>query len=187
MVIRDEEEILFFITPRTINPERKHEEVCLWTNCEALVQSFKTIFEEAWRGSSDLESKILDIETGKQTLGTCFISNAEMAEKNYEKIICSAKKEISILTSSQGLITYSKKANFAKELNKKGVSAKIMAPITSENTKAAESLSKFCEVRHVPASYLKTTIVDGKHFFQFGKLQRYRNPLESQEKPATRV
>ena len=49
-----------------------------------------------------------------------------------------------------------------------------MSPITNQNLKAAEELSKVCEVRHVPLSYLKTTIVDGKYLFQFGKLRNYR-------------
>jgi hypothetical protein len=183
MVIRDEEEILFFITPRTSGPERERNEVCLWTNCRALVQAFKAVFEEGWRGSSDVDTKILSLETGNQTNGTCLISNAGSAEKKYKDIVGSVEKEIMILTSAQGLITFSRKTNLTKDWIKKGVSAKIMAPITSDNIKAVESLSKFCETRHVPSSYLRTTIVDGKHFFQFGKLQRYKNPLEGQGKP----
>jgi hypothetical protein len=42
-----------------------------------------------------------------------------------------------------------------------------MAPIVSENLKAALELSESLEVRHVPASYLITTVVDSKHLFQF--------------------
>lgn len=42
-----------------------------------------------------------------------------------------------------------------------------MAPITSENLKAAYTSPKFCEVKHVPPSDLNSTIVDGQHLFQF--------------------
>ncbi|MGD0644871.1 MAG: helix-turn-helix domain-containing protein, partial [Candidatus Bathyarchaeia archaeon] len=38
MVTRDNEEILFFITPRTDKTEK--DDVCLWTNCKSLVQAF---------------------------------------------------------------------------------------------------------------------------------------------------
>jgi hypothetical protein len=52
-----------------------------------------------------------------------------------------------------------------------------MAPITSENLQAAQELSKCCTVKHVPVNYLETTIVDGKHLFQF------RNQPSDAEKP----
>jgi hypothetical protein len=44
---------------------------------------------------------------------------------------------------------------------------------------AAQQLSKLCEVRHIPPGHLGTTIVDGKHLFQFKTF-----PLEL-EAPAT--
>jgi hypothetical protein len=42
-----------------------------------------------------------------------------------------------------------------------------MAPIVSENLKAAQTLSECCFVKHTPASYLNTTLVDGQFLFQF--------------------
>jgi sugar-specific transcriptional regulator TrmB len=180
MVMRDDAEMLFFITPRTANLTAGHDEVCLWTNCEELMHAFKAVFEEGWQNSSDIEKIILEVETGRSIHGTLVKSDAETAGKNYEEIMSSAKKEILMLTSSEGLIVYSKKAALVKEWAKRGVSLKIMAPITSENLKAAEELSKLCEVRHVPVSYLKTTIVDGTHLFQF-EVRRFGKSLGGQE------
>jgi hypothetical protein len=42
-----------------------------------------------------------------------------------------------------------------------------MAPITKENLKVVENLSKFCEIRHIAAVQLSTTVVDGKYLYQF--------------------
>ena len=150
IVIRDEDEILFFITPRTGTSDIEQDEVCLWTNCRELVQTFKTVFEEAWQNSSDIEKMILDLETGGQAARTSIVYELEEAMKNYEDVMGSAKEEITILTSSNGLIAYSEKTIFSKKVDKNGVKIKIMSPITNKNLKAAEELSKYCEVRHVP-------------------------------------
>jgi hypothetical protein len=182
IVIRDEEEILFFITPRTGTSDIEKDEICLWTNCRELVQTFKIVFEEAWGNSTDIEKMILDMETGEQDSQISIVFEPESAMKNYEDILGAANKEITILTSSDGLLAYSERELFAKKVAENGVKIKIMSPITNQNLKAAEDLSKFCEVRHVPPSYLKTTIVDGKYLFQFGKLQNYRYAPNEPEK-----
>jgi len=60
MVIRDNEEILFFITPKTV--KTKKDDICLWTNCKTIVQAFTIVFEELWRNSTDIQKKIVEIE-----------------------------------------------------------------------------------------------------------------------------
>jgi sugar-specific transcriptional regulator TrmB len=167
MAIRDEEEILFFITPKTSISATGKDETCLWTNCTELVQAFKAVFEEEWQNSSEIERQILEMEARESAEGTLDAPDPEIARNNYEEILNSAKEEILILTSSEGLVVHSKRAALFKRWAKRGVVVKIMAPIINNNLKAEEELSKFYEVRHVPASYLKITIVDGKHFFQF--------------------
>ena len=72
MVIRDDEEIIFFITPRNGTPSAEQDDVCLWTNCKALVQSFTAVFEDSWRNATDVERKIVEIETGKPTPQTYY-------------------------------------------------------------------------------------------------------------------
>lgn len=165
MITRDNEEILFFTTPRTDKTEK--DDICLWTNCKALVQAFAAVFEDLWRNSTDLQKKIVEIETGKPTSKTYVISDVEAAKQKYEVAVRSAEEEIVLMTSSKGLIGYWKTMPLLKKLTKKGVSVKIMAPIVSENLEAAEQLSKICAVKHVPINFPEATIVDGKHFFQF--------------------
>lgn len=175
MVIRDEEEILFFITPKKDMQATEPDDVCLWTNCETLVHSFTTVFEDLWRNSTDIERKIAEIETGKPTPKTYVISDAETAQKMYHDAMRSAKEEIVMMTSSKGLVSCWKGKSLVREWVQRGVSVRIMAPITSENLGVAQQLLKCCEVRHVPIGYVGTTIVDGKHLFQF------KNPPPEEE------
>jgi hypothetical protein len=41
-----------------------------------------------------------------------------------------------------------------------------MTPITRENWKVAQELSQYCSIKHTTASYLESTIVDGKYLIQ---------------------
>jgi sugar-specific transcriptional regulator TrmB len=176
MVIRDEEETVFFIDSRKGEFASEEDDVCLWTNCKSLVHAFLAMFEDLWRNATDIEKKIAEIETGKPTPKTHIISDAETAHKKYHEAMRSAKDEIIMMTSSKGLVACWKSISVAREWTKRGVSIKIMAPITSENLEAAQQLLKCCEVRHVPTGYLGTTIVDGQHLFQF------KNPPPEEEK-----
>src|SRR3990170_3442554 len=63
MVIRDEEEILFFITPQTNTSMVEQGDVCLWTNCKPLVQAFIGVFEELWRNATNIEKTVTATKT----------------------------------------------------------------------------------------------------------------------------
>jgi sugar-specific transcriptional regulator TrmB len=181
MVIRDEEEAIFFVSSNQEPSLTEQDDVCLWTNSKALVQAFDGVFEDLWRNSTDVRKKIREIETGTPLPKTCVISDAEAARKKYFETTNSAKREILMMTSSKGLSDTWESIQYLKHLFKKGVSVKIMAPITGENLKIAQQLSEFCEVRYVPTSYLRTSIVDGQHLFQF------KNPQTGEEEPETEL
>ncbi len=166
MVIRDGEEILFFITSKDA-PKSAQNDMCLWTNCKTLVDSFTAVFEDLWRNSTDLERKIVEVETGKPAPNTHVISDAETASKRYNELLCSAEREIVVVTSAEGLLAYRARKGRLKDWVARGVSIRILAPITSENLQAAHELSKCAAIRHLPDSYLETTVIDGKHLFQF--------------------
>jgi sugar-specific transcriptional regulator TrmB/pimeloyl-ACP methyl ester carboxylesterase len=70
VVIRDGEEILFFIKPEAETATRKQGEVCIYTNCQSLVQTFTGIFQDLWHSSTDIEARIVEIETGKLPTAT---------------------------------------------------------------------------------------------------------------------
>ena len=60
MVMRDEKEVFFFTKPDPESGGRKQSEVCIYTNCESLVQTFKGIFQQMWNNSVDIEDKIAE-------------------------------------------------------------------------------------------------------------------------------
>jgi sugar-specific transcriptional regulator TrmB len=167
MVTRDNEEILFFTTPRTDKTGKN--DVCLWTNCKTLVRTFTVVFEDLWHNSIDLQTKIAEIETEKLTARTSITANAKTNEKKYEKILCAAEKEIIMMTFTKNLVDFWHSTPPLKEWAEQGVSVKIMVPITIENFEVAKQLSEFCEVRHTTVDQMGTTIIDGKHLFQFKK------------------
>jgi sugar-specific transcriptional regulator TrmB len=167
MVIRDEEEVMFFINPRVDGALPEQDNLCLWTNCKSLIHSFLAMFEELWRNSTDIERKIAELKTGKVTPKMYLISDSEVIKRKYDEMKHLSQKEILILTSSKGLIKQAKEISQIKKLTKNGITAKIMAPIVKENWEAMEQLSKVCDVRHVPLHYWRTTIVDGKYLLQF--------------------
>ena len=98
---------------------------------------------------------------------TYVIRSAKAAFKKFTEILNSAEKEILIMTSPKGVINAWKSKTLPEKWREKDVSVKIMAPITSENLKAARELSKYSAVKHIPACYSRVTLVDGKHLFQF--------------------
>lgn len=179
MIIRDEEEALFFVRPKTETSIIEPDDVCLWTDCKTLVQAFTAVFEELWQNGITLNKKIIEIETGKPTTKTSVIADAQTAEKIYDETLQAAKEEIIMITSAKGLVEYWKQIPLIEKWSKSDVSVKIMAPIVRENFEAAKQLSKFCEVRHAPLNYLGSTIVDGKHLFQFKTRSVDQEKLES--------
>jgi len=176
MVIRDSEEAVFFISPRTPNSVDE-DSLCLWTNCRNLVEAFNCVFEDLWRNSSNVQDKIPELEAGKPTPKTFVINDDETAYKKYCETLGSAEAEIFMMTSPEGLIEFSENISLLKKCADSRISIRIMAPIISENLKVVQQLPKCCEVKHVATSHLRTTVVDGKHLFQF------KNPVLNKEKP----
>jgi len=177
MVIRDEEETVFFIDAKNGEFATERDALCLWTNCKSLVRAFSTMFEDLWRNATEIEKKIVELETDMPTPKTCIISDAEVAKKQYEETLSKAEKEIVMMTSSTGLTEFWRNKRLVAECTGRGVLVRIMAPITGENFDAAQHLLKSCDVRHVAVSYLGTAVIDGQHLFQF------KNPPSKQIKP----
>lgn len=167
MIVRDDMEAAFFVNQEIDNTIRKADDVCLWTNSPAIVNSFKFMFDNLWQNSADLKEKIVEIETGKSSTKTCVFCDLETAKKKYNEEMENAKKEIIIVTSSAGLLDIWKNPDKLKAKTENGVSVRIMSPIIRDNLNETLKLSEFCKVRHVPESFLSTTIIDGQHLFQF--------------------
>jgi sugar-specific transcriptional regulator TrmB len=179
MVIKDQEEAMFFLTSKSEVPTTEQDDSCLWTNSKALVQAFAALFEDMWCNATDIQKKIDEIETGKQQVANDVVTDEQTAEKRFEETANAAKKEIIIMNSPKGVMETWRNMQFLKERSKKGVALRIMAPITSENLEAARFLSEYCEVRHVPESYQETALIDGKYLFQFKLPSAEREKLET--------
>jgi hypothetical protein len=165
MAIRDKEECLFFIRPTTEIPATGQEDVCLWTNCKTLVQSFSAVFEDLWTNSADINEKIAELEADRPTPTAVVIDDIDNTPKTYDEVISSAQKEIMITTSSEGLLESLKRKTQLRELTERDIST-VMAPLTKENWHAVQELSQYCSVKHAPTGNLESTLVDGKHFIQ---------------------
>jgi sugar-specific transcriptional regulator TrmB len=167
MTVKDEEEALLFTKLRTEKTIIEKDDVCLWTDCKALVQAFTAMFEELWRNSTDIRERLVEIKTGKSIPKTMVIRDAKIAEEKYNKALLHAREDITIMTSSKGLIRMWKDLPQYSEWRERDVVIKIMAPIMIENLEAVKQLSQVCPVKHVPPNSLLTSIIDGKQLFQF--------------------
>jgi sugar-specific transcriptional regulator TrmB/pimeloyl-ACP methyl ester carboxylesterase len=82
-VIRDKEEAMIFIRPEVEAVTEKQGDVCIYTNCESLVQTFYGIFQNLWQTSTDLTVRIGEIETGELPK-TKLILREQITEKTLE-------------------------------------------------------------------------------------------------------
>jgi len=177
MILRDEDEAMFFINSDTRVITADRDSVCLWTNCKDLIHSFAAVFEDYWRNATDIRQVIEELENGKTLQKTFYIDFAETAKKTYDETLQLAMKEIFVMTSAEGLTNLWESIPQIKEWRERGVSLKIMAPLTKENVSVAQQLSDYCEVRHTPITYMETTVVDGKYLFQFKSSQDQKGEI----------
>jgi HTH-type transcriptional regulator, sugar sensing transcriptional regulator len=175
--LRDRDELLLFIQPRSEKSIIEEEVCCLWTNCKSIVETFMTIFEDSWHNSSDIHQRLREIKTGKFTAQTYVIKDPEAALKKYRQALKSTKEEVMIVTSSNGL----KELNISalKAWKKNRVSTRIMAPIISENIDFADGISNYGEIKHVAKGLPETTIIDNEHLFQFQTLKSDKKSFEN--------
>ena len=172
MVIKDEDEILLFINPLSEESLAEKDDVCLWTNCKTIVQSFLAMFEDFWRNSTEITNSAQEIADFPAELES--ITDIEIAKDRYYKAIQAAKEEIMIITTSQGLVECIRDLPILREYKQQGILVHILAPLTKDNFEPAHDLSQFCQIRHIPTNYMEATIIDGKELFRF-------NPFDSKQ------
>ena len=81
MVTKDKEEVMFFIRPEEGALTRRQVDVCVYTNCASLVETFNGIFQNLWHTSTDIEAKIRELETGKVPKIHHHLQNQKTREK----------------------------------------------------------------------------------------------------------
>ena len=178
MIIRDEDEAMFFLSSNQDKSLTEKNQTCLCTNSRP-AQAFKDVFEGVWKNSTNLH-KLKETETGTIESRATGIANSELAQKKYEKVMNSANKSVLILTSPEGLTEFSNNTRLLKDWSSKSISVRIMAPIIDESFKKAQELMQFFQVRHIPNSFARTlTLVDGTYLFQSPR------PIKDHEKTST--
>jgi len=164
-LIKDDEEVIFLLSPKGDLSTVNRNSTCLWTNNRAVVHALKTIFEQLWRNATDLQKRIQETETGKPAVETLVIRDAQEAYRRFHGIVDKAEEEIIWVTSPKGMIRILGD-HPVQQWFERGVKARIMSPIDVDNLEAAQELSKYCQVKHVDASYVRIAVVDNRHLFQ---------------------
>jgi HTH-type transcriptional regulator, sugar sensing transcriptional regulator len=165
IVLRDEEEVIFFISPNA-GSDAEQDTSCLWTNSKTLVQAFAVIFENLWSNALEVETRIAELENEKIISIEQKLESSKEIQLRYLQALQNAQQEIILITSEEGLLDLSKKSSQLISAAIRGVNVRIMAPIVDTNLVAAKRLAKLCQIRHVASDELETTIIDGKHLFQ---------------------
>ncbi|MGD6853409.1 MAG: TrmB family transcriptional regulator [Candidatus Bathyarchaeia archaeon] len=179
MTISDNDEAIFYITPKGEQCSEKGEELCLWTNCKSLIEAFSVIFDELYKNSVDVHTKIsCEPISAALTNNMGVIDDSEAAVAKYREALRSSEKEIIVLTSCEGPSEIGRTQQLLNDLVEKTVDVKLMVPVTSDNSALAWELSKQYAVKHVPMGYLATTLIDGKHLFQFKTSSESELPFE---------
>jgi pimeloyl-ACP methyl ester carboxylesterase/sugar-specific transcriptional regulator TrmB len=83
IVVRDNQEILFFVSPNIDVWMAGNNEKCICTNNSSLLQSLTGIFEELWRDSIDVNKRILEIETVKLPEVPILLGAAKKSRKEW--------------------------------------------------------------------------------------------------------
>jgi sugar-specific transcriptional regulator TrmB/pimeloyl-ACP methyl ester carboxylesterase/DNA polymerase III delta prime subunit len=109
MAIRDNEEVMFFISPKSDIFSTGQDEACICTNNESLVQALAGIFQDLWLDSIDIDERIQEIETGKFRAKP-LLAHPVTAAKDYDEAFIEVKKyarRLPVLASQLERIEYS--------------------------------------------------------------------------------
>ena len=169
MVIRDKKELLLFIRPNAEKSIPGQNDVCLWTDCEALVNSFSVMFEDLWINSDPFKTDKTQMTKTPNNKMEVF-DEAKNVYPKYLYALQTAKKEIVLVAASGTSQEINEIKRVLDDSVQKGVNVKIMLPVTNDNTELVQEFLKKYEVRHVPLGYLAMTLIDNNHLFQLKTL-----------------
>ena len=165
-VIRDNEEIGFFLTSTDNASAPDREDTLLWTNSREIVSALKIFFEETWEEATDLGIRINEIETGASTPETVIVRDAEEAYQRFCRAIREAKKELIVVSTSKGFTKVLSNC-FLSKFSERPIAVRILVSIDLENLEAAELLSKHYQVKYSDAAHSSIIIVDSAQMFMF--------------------
>ncbi|MDG6222238.1 MAG: CBS domain-containing protein [Candidatus Bathyarchaeota archaeon] len=165
-LIKDDEEVLLYMNQNEKKYGYSKEVNGLWVASKMFVSTLKRAFVDIWSNSVDINDRIKNLETGVPLKETIVIKDSIETEKKIRKILENAENEISLISSSVGIIKLDEN-NFLEKYSQEKLKLRLMASIDFDNLSAAKNLSKIFEVKHVSINYLTIMTVDGKHLFIF--------------------
>ena len=165
-LIKDEEEAILYAPFGNEASVLNLEDEGLWINDKMFISVLKAFFVQMWQSGVNASRRIDELKTGIPIGETFVIKSVEEAWNKVTRILDSAKKDIVIITSSQGINRLAENDPIVKYF-KRGLKIRIMASIDLDNLGPAKKLAKDFEIKHVPISYLTMMLVDGKHLFMF--------------------
>jgi sugar-specific transcriptional regulator TrmB/CBS domain-containing protein len=165
-LIKDEEEAILYAPFGNEASMLNLEDEGLWINDKMFISVLKAFFVQMWQSGIEASRRIDELKTGIPIGETLVIKGAEEAWSKVSKILESAKKDVTIITSSQSINSLAEDDPLIAYF-KKGLRVRIMASIDLDNLEPAQKLSACYEVKHVPISYLTMMLVDNKHLFIF--------------------
>jgi sugar-specific transcriptional regulator TrmB/CBS domain-containing protein len=178
-VIRDSDEIVFFLTPTEETSIPNREETVLWTNSREIVSALRIFFEGTWDEATDLGIRINEIETGASTPETVIIRDAEEAHQRFCQAVTEAREELIVVSTSKGFTTML--SSLLSQMPEKPVTLRILVSLDFENLEVAEALSKHYRVKYTDAVYSSIAIVDGTQMFMF----KAPLPIKKKTEPST--
>jgi len=165
-MIKDEEEAILYVTTRDESTFVSKMDTGLRINSRMFVSALKGSFMEMWRNSMDARTRLGELTTGKPSEETIVVKDPEEAERKMAAALANAGRDIVAITSSDGM-NHLLRTDLLSVPKGKGLRIRIMAPVDLDNLSTAQSLSEFCEVRHVQISYMSMMIIDGDQLFIF--------------------
>ncbi|WGM88638.1 MAG: CBS domain-containing protein [Candidatus Bathyarchaeum tardum] len=165
-LIKDDEEVLLYMNQNEKKYGYSKEVNGLWVASKMFVSTLKRAFVDIWSNSVDINDRIKNLETGVPLKETIVIKDSIETGKKIRKILENAENEITLISSSVGIIKLDEN-NFLEKYSQEKLKLRLMASIDFDNLSAAKNLSKIFEVKHVSINYLTMMIVDGKHLFIF--------------------
>jgi sugar-specific transcriptional regulator TrmB/CBS domain-containing protein len=165
-LIKDEEEAILYAPFGNEASVLNLEDEGLWINDKMFISILKAFFLQMWQIGTDASRRIDELKSGIPIGETVVIKDPEEAWSKVAKVLESAKKEVTVITSSQSISRMTKNNQFLKNF-KQGLAVRIMASIDLDNLEPAQKLARHYEVKHVPISYLTMMVVDNKHLFMF--------------------
>jgi sugar-specific transcriptional regulator TrmB len=175
--IVDDNQALFEITTADETP-RSSEEVALWINSRAFVRNLQAYFDEMWASGTPAEARIEALKKGIPTDDLRIFKGRVEVSGKLNEMIESSSQSIEIWTTMRGIQALADlHLQQLKAAKDRGAKARVIAPITSENTEGARRLVPVSELRYSealgPAGII---IVDKKELMLYERLPDDNNP-----------